>query len=82
MMSMGSLSTIINDKYDGNYQAWLKDFVVRVKKAYPNAVDLHQLLAQNRETAGRYLDDMSQGHGNMKKREALYMEWFYTYQKN
>ena len=81
-MSIGPLSTIIDDKYNGNYEDWLKDFIVRVKKAYPKAVDIHQLLAQNNEIAGRFLDDMSSGRGNMTKRKALYTEWFYTYQRN
>lgn len=77
-MSIGSLSTIVSDKYNGNYGDWLKDFVARVKKEYPNDTHLHQLLEQNKEFAGRYLNDMS----NTKKRAALYTEWYYTYQRN
>ena len=48
-MSLGPLSTIVYDKFNGDYSVWQKDFISRVKKVYPGATDLYKHLENNDE---------------------------------
>ena len=77
-MSLGPLSTIVYDKFNGDYSVWQKDFISRVKKVYPGATDLYKHLENNDEIAGRYLYDLTRTEEEL----ALYHEWYFTWQKN
>lgn len=94
-MSLGPLSTIVEDKFNGNYNAWVADFAARVKDVYPEWTELHTAIEHNYEIAGRMLDDACDIRYNpgkillskseqqlLKKKSKLYEEWLYTWRRN
>lgn len=72
-MSIGPLSTIVEVKFNGNYNSWVADFAARAKNVYPEWTELHSAIEHNHEIAGRMLDDAS---------SKLYKEWLYTWRRN
>jgi len=94
-MSLGPLSTIVEDKFNGNYNAWVADFAERVKSVYPEWAELHSAIEHNYEIAGLMLDDASYIRYNSGKfflpkseqrmlgeKSKLYEEWLYTWRRN